>query len=189
VWIIATVLGVFLLFVLLFAIPVDLVFCVEKDVDFKSRVRVRWMFGLIGRDITSRKKRPEKEKKKRKGNIKPLLAMLRTRGFLQKLTKFVKHVFQLLNVRELKLNLRVGLSDPAETGFLFAVIGPAMVYVKSLSSLDVHVEPDFEQENLRGYFQGDLRASPIQFVKPFALFLFSATTIRAIKAMVAARRE
>ena len=172
-WIIATVLGILLFFVLLLVIPVDLVFCVEKDVDFKSRVRVRWMFGLIGKDIRGRKRRPEKEKRERKRNVKPFLAMLRTRGFLWKLSKFIKHVFQLLNVRELKLNLRVGLSDPAETGLLFAVIGPTMVCMKSFSSLDVQVEPDFEQENLRGYFKGDLRASPIRFVKPFALFVLN----------------
>lgn len=187
-WILATVLGVFLFFVALLAIPVDLVFCVKKDVDFKVRARVRWMFGLIGKDISRKRKKPKKEKK-RKRNIKPLLAMLRTRGFLRKLFRFIRGIFQRFNVHELKLSLRVGLGYPAETGLLFALIGPTMVYTKFFSSLDIQVEPDFEQEGLWGYGKADMRAFPIRLAGPFLLFAFSPTTIRAIKAMVVARRK
>jgi len=182
VWILATVLGIFLFFALLLAIPVDVTFRVEKSTDFKSRVRVRWLFGLIGKDISG-------EKKKRKGNIKPLLAMLRTRRFPRKLFKFARSTFPLLKVRELKLNLRVGLDDPAETGLFFAIIGPMMVYIRSLPSLDIQVEPDFEGESLRGHFRGDIRACPIQFVGLCVAFALSPTTIRAVKAMVTARRK
>jgi len=189
VWILATILGISLLLVLLITIPVDLVLHVEKDVDFKPRVRLGWMFGLIGKDIGGKKKMPKKKAEKRKRNIKPLLALLRTRGFPKKLSRLIRDIFRLLNVHELKLNLRVGLSDPAETGLLFAVIGPTMVYLKSLSSLDVQIQPDFEQERLQGYVKGDLRVLPIRFIKPLIIFAFSFTTIRAIKSMVAARRK
>lgn len=189
-WILATVLGILLFFLLLLAIPVDLVFCVEKEVAFKSRVRVGWMFGLIGKDISG-KKEPKKEKRKRKdkSNIKPLLAMFGARGFLLKLLGLVRDILRLLNIRELEVNLRVGLDDPAETGWLFALVGPALVCAKSFSALDVQVEPDFEQENLQGYCKGGFRAFPIQFVALIILFAFSPTTIRAIKAMVVARRK
>ena len=186
-WVLATVLGIFLFFALLLAIPVDVTFRVEKSTDFKSRVRVRWLFGLIGKDISGEKKKREKEKKK--GNIKPLLAVLRTRRFPRKLFKFARSTFPLLKVRELKLNLRVGLDDPAETGLLFAIIGPMMVYIRSLPLLDIQVEPDFEGESLRGHFRGDIRAFPIQFVGLCIPLALSPTTIRAIKAMVAARRR
>jgi len=190
VWILATVLGILLSFVLLLAIPVDLVFSVEKEVAFKSRVRVGWMFGLIGKNISG-KKEPEKDKSKRKdkSNIKPLLAMFGAKGFLLKLLGLVGDILRLLNVRELEVNLRVGLDDPAETGLLFALVGPALVCAKSFSALDVQVEPDFEQENLQGYCRGDFRVFPIRFAGLIILFAFSPTTIRAIKAMVVARRK
>ena len=186
-WILATVLGLLLLFVVLLAIPVDLVICIEKDVDFRPRVRVKWLFGLIGKDITGRGKKPKKERK-RKRNIKPLVAILRTRGFLQKLFKFIKRIFQLLDLRKFRLILRVGLDDPAETGLFFALIGPAMVCIKSFSSLDVQVEPDFHQESLRGLCEADLRVLPIQLAGPLLVFAISPSTIRAIRAMVVARR-
>ena len=190
-WIFATVLGFFLFFVLLLAVPVDLFFCLEKDEDFKPRLMVRWLFGLIGKDISGKgKKKPKpKKERKRKRNIKPLLAVLRTRGFLQRFFKFIRDVFRLLKIRDLKLNCRVGLDDPAETGLLFAAIGPAMVYIKSFSSVDIQVEPDFDQESLRGYCKGDLRVFPIQFVSPVVSFAFSPATMRAIKAAVVARRK
>ena len=187
-WTLATALGIVLFFVLLLAIPVDLVFCIEKDVDFKPRIGLRWMFGLIKKDISGKKEKPKK-KEKREKTIKPLLAMLGTRGFSQRLLRFIRDSFRLLSLHELKLNLRVGLDDPAETGLLFAAIEPAMVYIRPFSSLDAQVEPDFGQENLRGYCKGDVRAFPIQLVGPFILFAFSTTTIRAIRAMLAARRK
>ena len=185
-WILATVLGILLFFVILLSVPVDLIFCLEKEADFKSRVRVGWLFGLVGKGISVKEKKPEKEEKK-KGNIKPVIAMLKTRGFPQKLLRFFRDVFQHLNVHELKLYFRIGLGDPAETGMLFAAVGPAMVYTRSLTSLDIQIEPDFVQEKLRGYCKGDMRALPIQFVKPLIFLVFLPTTIRAIKTMVAAR--
>lgn len=219
-WIVATVLGVafffIILIIILLAIPIDLLFYVEKDIDFRSRLRVQWMFGLIRKEISIKKKSTEREKKQRriksllfslinrgfsririhkknkkrkKRSIKPFLAMLRTRGFLGKLAKFIGRFFRILHIRELRINLRVGLDDPADTGLLFALIGPTMVFIRPLSSVDVQIEPDFQQENIQGRFQGDLRVFPIKFVKPLALFAFSITTLRAMKAMFTARRK
>lgn len=209
-WVIATVLGilgVILFFILLLAIPIDLIFYVEKDADFRSKVRVQWLYGLIGKDIRKKKKKPETKEEKRKRIIKAFqsifrargflrkrslklfLALLRTRGFLRNIIKFARRVVKLIKVRNSKVDLQIGLSDPADTGLLFAVVGPAMVYIRSCSSLDIQVEPDFEQENLRGHFTGELRAFPISFIGPLVLLAFSSTTLRAIKAMIMATRK
>ena len=188
-WGLAVVLGIFLFLVLLLSIPVDLVFYLEKEVAFKPRVGVRWMFGLVGRDISGWKRKPKEEKKKKERNIKPLLAMLRTGGFLRRLFRFIRDILRLLSIHELKLDLRVGLDDPADTGLLLAAVGPAMVSTRYFPWLDVRIEPDFDRENLRGYCKGDVRAFPIRFVAPLILFVFSPTTIRAVKAMVVARRK
>ena len=179
-WVLTTVIGIFLFLVILLAIPVDLIICVEKYSDFKLRVTVRWMFGLMGKEISRGKKEPKKEKKRR-GSIKPLLAMLKTRGFPGKLFRFIRGVFRCFNVHDLKLNLRVGLGDPAETGLLFALIGPTMVCAGSFSSLDIKVEPDFYQGGLQGYSKADIRAFPLRLVGHLVRFTFSPTTIRAIK--------
>lgn len=194
-WVIALVAGIFLLFVLLLAVPVDLAFSVERDGNFRLRMRVGWMFGLIGKDIGGRKKKRreegvEKEKpKKRRGSVKALLAALTTEGFPQKLFSFVRDILRLSKIRQLRMNFRIGLGDPAETGMLFAVLAPAMVVIRSFSSADIQLEPDFEQERLQGYCKGDIRAVPIKFVRPLIPFVFSTATMRAMKAMVTARRK
>ena len=190
-WILATVLGVLLFFALLLTVPVDLAFHVEKNLDFKSKVRVGWMFNLIGKDLRGKEKKPAEKKpeKKKKRNIKPFLAMLRTRGFLWRLGRLIRDVLRVLHVHELKADLHIGLGEPATTGMLFAVIAPAMAYIGASTTLDVQVQPDFEEASLQGYFKGDLRVLPIQLLAISILFFLSPATMRALKAMVVARRK
>jgi hypothetical protein len=203
VWILATVLGVLLFFVALLAIPVDVAFNLEKDEGFKPRVRVKWLFGLVGKDMGDRKKPPEEERlaekkpkkekpkkeKKKKRNIKPVLAVLRTRGLFRKLLLFIRGVFQTLSVRHLRLSLRVGLGNPADTGLLLALIGPTMVHAAPFSKVDIQLEPDFYEASIRGHCEADIRAVPLRLVGHFLLFAVSPTTIRAIMRMLAARRK
>ena len=192
-WILAVVLGPLLFFVVLLAVPVDLVFYIEKDMAFSSKVRVGWMFNLVGKEIGGKKKRerkkPKKEKEKRKRRIKPLIAMLRARGFLGRLVSFVKDVVRISHIHELRADIRVGLSDPAETGMLFAIVAPVIAYLRAFTSLDVRIQPEFDQTVFQGYFKGDLRIFPIQLLVVSILFALSPATMRGIKAMVVARRK
>ena len=189
-WVLAVVFGVFLFFVLLLTIPFDLTFYVEKDIDFKSRVRVGWMFNLIGKDIKWKKKpKKEKPKKKKRRRVKPFIAMLRARGFLRRLLRFVRDIFRNSHVREFRAYLRIGLSDPADTGMLFAVIAPTIVRLGAFTPLDIQIIPNFEQEGLNGYIKGNLRLFPIQIFTVMGLFAFSPATIGAIKALVSAWRR
>lgn len=190
-WILATVLGVLTFIILLLTVPIDIAFNVEKDVAFRSKVRVGWMFNLVGRDI-KRKKKPKKEKpkeKKRRRRIKPFIAMIRSRGFLRRLLRLVRDIFRISHLREFRLDLRIGLSDPAETGMLFGAITPVLVQLRTFTPLDIRILPDFEQTGLQGYVKGDLRIFPIQLIFVVTLFALSPATIRAIKNMVLAWRK
>ena len=223
-WVLALILGilfaVFLCILLLLAIPVDLVFHVERDTGFHLRISVRWLFGLVGRDIRRKKEKAEPEKteeatnlratatrifgkarqvmgdehereqwNKRRKNTRSMLAMVQTRGFPRKILRFVIDSIRLVRIHRLNLNLRYGLWDPADTGLLFGAIAPTMVYGRSCSLMEIEIQPDFEQLCLQGYLTGDIRVFPIQFAGPVVRLVFSVTTIRAIKAMVVARRK
>ncbi len=188
-WIIVLVVGILLLLVVLLTIPIDLVFSVERSDSLKMKARVKWMFGLVGKDIGRGKKREPKEPaKKRKGNILSLVAAFTTEGFAQKFLSFLRDAVRALKVRELKANVTVGLGNPADTGMLFAVIVPTMVFFRSLASVNVEVEPDFEEEKLQGYCAGNVRATPLKFMTISILFLFSTTTLRALRASFRARK-
>lgn len=187
-WVIATLLGIFLFLILLLSIPFDLAFYVEKEEAFRSRVRVKWLFGLIGKNIGGGEKKP-KPKKKRRRSLRALLEMWKARDFLPKLLRFIRDAFRLLNIRKLKIHLRIGLDDPADTGMFFAAAGPTMVFLNRLPSVDIQIEPDFERESFRGHLQGDLRIIPIKLIRPVVLLIFSVATLRAIKTMIRARRK
>ncbi len=76
-WILGLILGVLLLLtillVILLIVPVDLVFRVGKGQGIESKVRIEWLFGLIGKDIRGKEKKPkEKEKVKKKREVSNL---------------------------------------------------------------------------------------------------------------------
>ncbi|MBT4510726.1 MAG: DUF2953 domain-containing protein [Chloroflexi bacterium] len=193
-WILATLLGIILFFIVLLAIPIDLRFFLEKEDNLRSQARVEWLYGLIGKDIKFKKekakpKKKKKRKRKWKGNIRPFLALVRTKGFVRQFIRFLKGIRRTATIRELKLDIRIGLDDPADTAMLFAAIAPATFFVDHFSPVDTRVRPDFEHETFRGRFSGDLRVVPIKFIKPTLLFAFSPTTLRAVKSMVMAYRK
>ncbi len=195
-WILAILFGIVLFFIGLLAIPIDLRFYLEKEEKLRSQARVEWLYGLIGKDIEFKKdkdkSKPKKKKKKKrkwKGHSRPFLALVRSKGFVRRFIRFLKGIRRIASIRELKLNLRIGLDDPADTAMLFAAIGPATLFVDHFSPIDTRVRPDFEQEVFKGRFSGDLRIVPIKLIKPTLLFVLSPTTIRAVKSMVMAYRK
>ena len=115
--------------------------------------------------------------------------MLRARGFLRRLLRLVRDTVRISHVRDFRLNLRIGLSDPADTGMLFGAIAPVLVQLRTFIPLDIQILPDFEQTGLQGYVKGDVRIFPIQLIFVGTLFALSPSTIRALKSMVLAWRK
>ncbi len=206
-WIALTLLGVlavvFSLVLALLAVPVDLAFSVTKEEWFESTARLGWLFGLIGTDLGGDKKKPkddegdeevkekeEKPKKKGKGRgAGALFAVLRSRGFIGNCVRLAERLLRTPRVRELKIVLRVGLGDPAETGMLLAMLNPPLAIVAANSSFDITVEPDFYEEVLEGCLRGSVRVVPIRLIPSLVAFGLSPTTIRGLWAMWRARRR
>jgi hypothetical protein len=149
-------------------------------------MRLAWLFGLVSKEITRAKKKKPKEKK-RKGRIKArtIFKILRTRGLLGQLRRLLWDIFRQLNIRDLRVNFRVGLDDPADTALLFALIGPATFFLGSSRVHEIRIEPSFEDEVVfEGYLHGAVRLVPIQLATPILRFVFSLAAIRAVKVLV-----
>jgi hypothetical protein len=190
VWVLGPILGIFIFLIILLIVPIDLVFNISKIDNIESRVRIGWLFGLIGKDISVRRKQAKIKVKKEKRSVKPLLAVVRTRGFLKHLLRFIKDIIRRIEIRNTYVHLTLGLADPADTGFLFATVTPLLTFAGvQKPSIDINIQPDFDQEKLWGYAKGDLRVYPIRFIKPLFLFIFSLITLRVIKAIIVARRK
>lgn len=186
----AIILGPLFLAVLLLSIPVDLAFSFERGEISRSRFRIGWLFGLIGKELDGGKKRlekkPEAEIKKRRGSIRGPMAAFRARGFSGKILRFAIRLVRSVQLRDLDVELQIGTGDPAETGLLFAVIRPSLALATG-SSPNIRIEPNFFEEIFEGHAKGTVRVYPIRLIPPLISFALSPTTFRGIKALRGAR--
>jgi len=177
--------GIILFIIVMLSIPVDMAFDLEAHEDVKAKIRIGWLFGLVWKDIHPQKKKEPKKKKKR--GMKPLLSMLRIKGLLRGILKLVRRILSCLRVRQLEVDFRVGLDDPADTGIMCSVLWPALVPISSFGPMMFRVEPVFDEVVFEGSLRGRVRVFPIQMVGPILCFVLSPTGLRTVKSMVTSR--
>lgn len=176
------------LFVALLAIPFDITFNVQRREAFKSDINIVWLFGLVRFSIPGKstsppttkplKTKPAKKSKARKtGMAKNLLWNAR---FRYRLIKFVKDLFKSIQIAAFYLRVRLGLDDPADTGRLWALLGPLSIYLSNLSNATVSLEPEFQRETLIVDGNGEVRIVPLKIVFTILAFVLSPITIRAV---------
>jgi hypothetical protein len=187
-WIVAVVVGLVILIVLVLWIPLEI--ALQADFEGKPRFRLRllWLFGLVSRDITGKKKKAAEKKAAVTGGKKRWWAdartayrVLRTRGLLRHIKEFIKGVFRCFWFREIAADFTIGLGNPADTGLMFAVIGPATAFLGSSRFHRIRIEPYFgDNAVFRGHSHGTARLRPIRLVPPFVKLAFSLPAMRAI---------
>ena len=167
--ILVIVLGLVFLAVLLFSIPIDLAVSYERGEGSRSRMRIGWLFGLIGKELGGKKKGEDKksktmkEKNGRRGFRGPL-AMFRARGFSGRLLLLARRLVKSVQVRNVDVEFQVGTGNPAETGLLYGVIGPSVALAGSSLSPNIRVKPHFVEETFQGHARGVVRVYPIKLM-------------------------
>jgi len=192
-WVIAVLASLVGLIILVLCVPLDTTFHVDVYGRPKLNVRLTWLFGLVSKEVKRGEKKPEEKKKpakekpekKRKIGFKTVLKILQTKGLTKQVKNLVKGILTQFRIRNLVANFRVGLDNPADTGLLFALVGPATLFLNSLTTHEVKVQPVFsEGAVLEGFSYGNVRLRPIQLVVPLLKSAFSLTTIRVMKTLV-----
>ena len=197
-WVIATLASLAVLIILVLCVPLDMSFRMEADGRPKFRMRLLWFFGFFSKELGKRKKKPEEKRGVAEGKLKvrkrviqatTILRILRTKGLLRQLKDLIiKGIFSHLKTRDLAADFKIGLGDPANTGLLFAFIGPATALFGSSHRHQIRVEPDFRDDAvLEGYSHGTARLHPIKLVPPFLKFIFSLTTIKIAKTLISSK--
>ena len=191
--IVAIVLGMVFLIVLLMSIPIDLAFSYERGESSRSRMRIGWLFGLIGKELGGQKKGEDKKPKTRKDkqgrrSFRGPLAILRARGFTGRLLLLVRRLVRSVQVRDVDVEFQVGTGDPLETGLLYDVIGPCVALARSRFSPNIKIEPNFGEEIFQGHARGAVRVYPIKLIPPIILFALSPATFRGARALRRARK-
>jgi len=185
------------LLVLLLALPLGLAFSFEGCRPFKGRVAVRWAFGLVrfGFSVPGKERepkppkkhaRPKRERKKR-GRRANVLAALRQAAFRRRALRLIRDLLAALHPRDLRLHARLGLGDPADTGRLWALVGPLGALARDLRHAELRIEPVFEDATLEFRGEGRLSVIPLQLVALALGFVLSPASLRAWYAMRAGR--
>ncbi len=174
--------------VALLAIPVDLVFDVERRASFRGEVRFAWLFGMVRIPIPAKwgKPRPARPRK-----LEPKTRMLKRFSKVVQRSAFRKCIWRLvagllrsLRVRETRLHLWIGLDDPADMGMLCAWVVPGLSILRRYTHADLLLYPDFEDERFEALGHGEIRTIPLAVVAVVVLFALSPATWRAGWTMV-----
>jgi hypothetical protein len=194
-WVIVALASLAVLLIFALCVPLDMV--LHADVHGKLRVRLTfsWLFGLVSKEITEKREKPVEKRRAAKGKEKRwwgdtmvIFRILRTKGVLRQLKELLKDVFSCLNFRNLVADFKIGLDDPADTGLLFAFLGPATVFLGSSHLHQIRFEPSFSDDAiLQGYSHGTARLRPIRLVPPLLEFAFSLTAIRVAKTLISSK--
>ena len=179
------------LVIALLAVPLTVAFSIYRIEATEGYVRFRWLFGLVRFQVripqASKvepppkcipKKKLESPKRIKKGNAREIVSLLKQSAFRWRAYKFIRSMLCAIHAQNLFVRVRIGLSDPADTGRLWAVIGPIAAIVQNLRSVEVHIKPEFMAPAFEVESHGQFRLVPIQFIALITVFTLSPTTLR-----------
>lgn len=138
-WLATAALIIVGLVVLALAVPVRFAITVHSEAQPRIRVRLRALLGLFDQELFA----PRRSVSLKPGDRKAgrgrgrAMVLLRNRRFRARLRRLIGRLVHVVRVRELRGFVRIGLGDPADTGELSALLGPASVIVAGR-------HPDFE---------------------------------------------
>lgn len=178
---------------LMLAIPLQLAFSVQGIEGFHARIRMRWLFGALKFDtrmprLAQRRASPARSrvaahvrpaKDRRRHSHDRWLAALRQAPFRRRLLRLLADLYRAAHLSPLRLQARLGLGDPADTGRLWALIGPLGAWAQGQSGAQIRIEPEFVDAVIEFDADGCLRLIPIQLLGLVLAFAVSPESIRA----------
>lgn len=175
---------------LLLAVPLELSFRARLEQGQRTGDgQVRWLFGLVRLRLPFKAKAGKKNqvgkpkrRRHRKRRQSPL-AVLSVEGIVTHVLIFVRRLLRAVRIRRLTVEAHLGLDDPADTGRLWAVVGPVGGMLASTGPAALNLQPDFDGEVLTVNSEGRIQLVPLQLVALAVIFFLSPKTLRAMRAM------
>ena len=188
--------GLVALLLLLLAVPIRLKFHLEGSGAFKGQVAVHWLFGVVRVCIPlpgAVKSRPEsrtkpqaakpRTKRRKPGARSRSLALLRHAPFRQRASRFINDLIRAVHPRHFRLSMRLGLGDPADTGCLWALVGPLNAAAQNLRNAHVQIEPEFMDTVFEFQADGQMRFVPLHLLFLAIAFALSPQAIRGWRSL------
>lgn len=189
--------GVFvfmLLVVALLAIPLSLTYDVSTRTGYRNDVAIGWAFGLLRFRIPTdrpalapadaEKTKPVDDRAKRSSDGGPNgFAAIRQKAFRRRLFRFAGDFWRALHKSDVRLNVRLGLGDPADTGQLWAFVGPIAGMLACAEGASISIVPDFFDATLELDSDGTVRLVPLHIIYLAVALMLSPPVWRGLRAM------
>ena len=185
-------LGLAVLLVLLLAVPIDLAFRIEGVAPLQGHISVRWLFSLVRfqipvpghvkqlRKSATKKQRAGIAARRKKHSARSRFpGLLRQAAFRRRTVRFVKDLARAAHLRKLHLTVRLGLGDPADTGSLWAILGPLNAAAQNLRHARINIQPEFVDPVFEFQARGAMRLIPLQLLALASVFALSPSSLRA----------
>ena len=196
-WVVISLSALVALVVFILSVPLDLTFRLEVYGRPRFDVRMKWLYGLVCKKLEKGEKKPRKKKKAVEGKRKPdkiwqgvktLIQILRTKGLIKgiikQIQKLIRGILASLRIRKLGAEFKIGLGNPADTGLLFALVGPVTRFLGFSRLHEIRLVPVLDRAVFEGYSYGEVRLRPIRLVPPVFGFVFSPTIMRIVKIFI-----
>ena len=181
------------LLIALLAIPITLRFHVSWREALQDDVRLLWAFGLVRvriplqtkartHEAVTPKKKPRASKRASRKRLN-VVAALRQPRFRRRIANFLKDLWHAVHKKNLSLRVRVGLGDPADTGQLWAIVGPAAGMLSTVRHASIHIEPEFVDPTFEVDGSGVIRLIPLQMIYLVIALLLSPPVWRGVREM------
>jgi len=185
---------VVLLLIALLAVPVVMSYRLSWRQSLRGQLRLQWLFGLVRFSIPLQRAEgdhgaaPAKRQPRGKaaGRQSNPIAALRQADFRQRCLRFAREVWHAIHKTDLRLRLRIGLGDPADTGRLWAIVGPVSGYLGGYRHAAIEIEPEFIDAVFELDSSGSIRVIPLQLIYLTLALLLSPAIWRGVRTMRAA---
>lgn len=182
-----TLLALLVALIALLAIPVALDFRVE-GVPIRNELRLGWAFGLVNVRLRepSTVEAPEEVETAREKKVRSRsnpMAALRQAEFRQRLFRFARDLWRAVEKEDFRFYARLGTGDPAETGQLWALLGPVSGVLRTTRGAVIEVEPDFEDARLEFSGSGRVTIVPLEILGIVLALAVSPPIWRGLRAM------
>ena len=171
----------------LLAIPVTVLFRLSWPDVQENDVHLQWGFGLVRVRLPTKPSESGRTEKQRPTRPTPeernVWAAIQQARFRRRVLRFVGDVWAAIHKHDVRLRMRIGLGDPADTGQLWAAIGPVSGVLASVRTVAIEVEPEFQDETLELAGGGRIRIVPLQLLYLAAALCLSPSIWRGVQAM------
>jgi hypothetical protein len=194
-WALIAVISFLILLIIVLSLPVDFIFSFNTQKSPHLKIYLKAFYGLFHINLLKRREKrslKQQEKKAIRESGKEfdpnvIIRIINIKGLFHQTAGLIKDLLHSLKIRKVVLDLKIGLEDPVDNGYLFTCVTPVN-YLLSRTRHNITIQTLFENELI---FYCNLYASirlfPILIAGSTLRFLFSRPAFGIIKIFTGGR--